>query len=247
MSIPKVSIFGVPFSQLNFQDTVKLLTEAVRTRKPTHVITANPIMVMEAQGKPDYLDMMKRAELIVPDGAGIVWAAGYIGNPVAEKVAGIELLNELFRLGEEKGWKVFLLGASEEVIQEAANRLKGNYPKIQLVGVRNGFFKSDQDEEVIREILAAEPDLLFVGRGADTQEPWIDQYKSRMKVPVMMGVGGSFDIVAGKLKRAPKLFIKLRLEWFYRLLQEPWRYKRMLVLPKFMLKVVREKENVQKP
>ncbi|WJH36295.1 WecB/TagA/CpsF family glycosyltransferase [Paenibacillus sp. CC-CFT747] len=246
MNIPKVSIFGVPFSKLDFQDTIKLLCERIRERRTTQVITANPIMVMTALENPAYMAMMKRAEIIVPDGAGVVWAANYVGNPVAEKVAGIDLLHELLRIGENEDWKVFLLGTSPEVIQVAASRLKDRYPRIRLVGVRDGYFKSDQDEEVIREITAAEPDLLFVGRGADTQEPWIDRYKDRLHVPVIMGVGGSFDIMAGRLKRAPKLFIKLRLEWFYRLLQEPARYKRMLVLPKFAMKVMREKENVQK-
>jgi N-acetylglucosaminyldiphosphoundecaprenol N-acetyl-beta-D-mannosaminyltransferase len=120
------------------------------------------------------------------------------------------------------------------------------YPGIRLVGCKDGYFSEEQDEEVIAEIREAAPDLLFVGRSADKQEPWIAKYKNRLGVPVVMGVGGSFDVLSGKLKRAPVLFQRLHLEWFFRLLQEPWRYKRMLALPKFVMKVIREKDKVSK-
>ncbi|MBC8078713.1 MAG: WecB/TagA/CpsF family glycosyltransferase [Gorillibacterium sp.] len=238
-----VSIFGIPFSRLGFQDTVNLLVQAIEERRTTQVITGNPIMVMNAMDNAPYNAMMKRAELVVPDGAGVVWASRYKGQPVTEKVAGIELMEELIRIGEERDWKVFLLGTSPETIQIAAARLTERYPRIQLVGIHDGFFGPERDDEVIELIRLAQPDLLFVGRSSDTQEPWIDRYKDRLGVPVMMGVGGSLDIMAGKLKRAPKLFIKLRLEWFYRLACQPSRYKRMLALPKFVYKVIREKEN----
>lgn len=247
MNVPTVSIFGVPISKMNMSDTVRYLTDVIRNKQVHQVITANPIMIMAALDDPAYMAMMKRAELIVPDGTGVVWAAEYVGNPVSERVPGIELVHNLLRAGESYGWKVFLLGASPEVVQAAADRLKQQYPLIRFVGVRDGYFGPDQDAEVIDEIRRAEPDILLVGRSADKQEPWIDRYKHELQIPVMMGVGGSFDVISGKLKRAPEWFIKLRLEWFYRLLQEPWRYKRMLVLPKFAVKVIREKENVQKP
>ncbi|WP_249866353.1 WecB/TagA/CpsF family glycosyltransferase [Paenibacillus konkukensis] len=229
------------------KDTVALITRMIESGKPHQIITANPIMVMSALENPAYLNMMKSVDLIVPDGAGIVWAANYIGNPVTERVAGFDLLHQMMSHGESKGWKVFLLGASPEIIEAAALRLKEQYPALQLVGYRDGYFKTDKDMQVIENIRSHHPDILLVGRSADTQEPWIAQYKEQLQVPVIMGVGGSFDVLSGKLKRAPALFQKLRLEWFYRLLQEPWRYKRMLVLPKFAAKVIREKENVQKP
>lgn len=246
MNMPKVNIFGVPISKLGFRDTLAQLTAAVESRKPHQVITANPIMVMTAMEDPAYMQMMKAAEFVVPDGAGVVWAAGYVGNPVKERVPGIEMMQELFRIAEERGWRVYLVGASPEVIAIAAENIRKKHPRLILAGCRDGYFGPEADKEVIAEIRKAEPDLLFVGRSASTQDPWIGQYKEALGVPVMMGVGGSFDILAGKLKRAPKVFRQLRMEWLYRLLQEPYRYKRMLVLPKFALKVIREKENVQK-
>ncbi len=247
MTIPKVSIFGVPFSKLNMKDTVDHIAQMIESRHPHQIITANPIMVMSALENAAYLEMMKKADLIVPDGTGVVWAANYVGNPVAERVTGFDLIQNLMRLGQSNGWKIFLLGASPEIIEAAANRLKEQYPNLQLVGYRDGYFKSDEDQKIIENIRSHNPDILLVGRSADTQEPWIAKYKEQLQVPVIMGVGGSFDVMSGKLKRAPKLFQMLRLEWFYRLLQEPWRYKRMLVLPKFAMKVIREKDAVQRP
>lgn len=247
MSFPKVSIFGVPISKMSMRETVAYLSQAIEKRVPQQIITANPIMVMTALEQPDYMRMMKSADLVVPDGAGVVWASGYVNNPVAERVAGYDLIQELMKAGESKGWKVYLIGASPEVIEAAAARLQELYPRIQLVGFRDGFFGEKEEADVIQAVREAAPDILLVGRSADKQEPWIAKYKNELGVPVMMGVGGSFDVLSGKLKRAPVLFQKLKLEWFYRLLQEPWRYKRMLVLPKFAMKVIREKENVQKP
>lgn len=242
----KVRIYGIPVSKMDKRETVEYLARAVQEKRPHQVVTINPIMVMSALENPDNMAMMKRAELVIPDGAGVVWAARHIGNPVKERVPGIEVMGELLALAERKGWRVFLVGASPEVIRASADRMLALHPKLQLVGVRDGYFGEAEDETVIEEIRQARPDLLFVGRSAATQEPWIDKYKHRLSVPVMMGVGGSFDVWSGKVKRAPVLFRKLRLEWFYRLLREPKRFMRMLALPQFALKVIREKENVQK-
>ncbi|MDP4096074.1 WecB/TagA/CpsF family glycosyltransferase [Paenibacillus sp. P96] len=245
-TVPTVPIFGLLVSRLDMQQTVAWLTAAVSSRRPHQIITANPIMVMTALENADYMNVMRSAELLVPDGTGVVWAAEVAGMPVAERVAGFDLMHELFKVGETRGWKVYLLGSTAEVIQATAARLKELYPGVVICGIRDGFFGPDQDDEVIRAIREVEPDLLFVARGADTQEPWIARHKERLNVPVMMGVGGSFDVISGKSKRAPVVFQKLRLEWFYRLLKEPSRYKRMLALPKFAVKVLRARENVTK-
>lgn len=246
-SVPKVSIYGVPFSKMDMKQTVEYLIDAVERRDSHQVITANPIMVMTALGSPEYMSVMKQADLIVPDGTGIVWAAGYVGDPVAERVTGFDLVHELFRAGEKRRWKMFLLGSSPEVIEAAAAKLQLDYPAVRIVGIRDGYFQDSEDDEVVAQIRAADPDILFVARSADKQEPWIARYRRQLNVPIMMGVGGSFDVISGKLKRAPQVVQKLRLEWLYRLAKEPRRFKRMLALPKFAWKVVRDKENVTKP
>lgn len=241
-----VTIFGIPFSKWGMQETVQYLTGAISARKPHQVITANPIMVMAALENPSYKQMMQQADLIVPDGSGVVWASRVGGDPVAERVAGFDLLHELMKEGERHRWRVYLLGAGPEVVQEAANRLKMQYPGTEIVGYRDGYFGPEQDDEVIEGIRRTSPDLLFVARGADTQEPWIARHKQRLAVPVMMGVGGSFDVISGRTKRAPKVFQKLRLEWLYRLIKEPTRFRRMLALPKFAVRVLRERGNLTK-
>jgi N-acetylglucosaminyldiphosphoundecaprenol N-acetyl-beta-D-mannosaminyltransferase len=244
--IPTVTVYGIPVSKMNMQETVEYLSNAVADRRPHQVITANPIMVMAALQRPDYMEMMSKADLVVPDGAGLVWAARYIGHPVAERVTGYDLLHKLMKAGNERRWRIYLLGTTRETIRLAAENLQKKYPNIVIAGFRDGFFSSEEDRDVIAEIRKTEPDLLFVGRSVDTQEPWIARHRSELNIPVMMGIGGSFDVLAGKLKRAPLVFQKMRLEWFYRLLQEPWRYKRMLALPKFAFKVIRDKEQLQK-
>lgn len=247
-NIPTVSVFGISVCKWGMKDTVAYLTDLVEqdAGTPHQVITANPIMLMAAMEDPAYKKIMQEAELVIPDGTGLVWAAQKGGDPVDERVPGIELLHELMKAGERYRWKAYLLGSTSEVIQETAERLSLQYPGTEIVGFRDGYFGPDQDQEVIAAIKAAKPHLLFVARGADTQEPWIGKYKQELGVPIMMGVGGSFDIISGKTKRAPKSFQKLRLEWLYRLLSEPTRFKRMLVLPKFVMRVLREGENLTK-
>ncbi|MEF2968050.1 WecB/TagA/CpsF family glycosyltransferase [Paenibacillus sp. M1] len=245
-AVPTVSVFGISVCKWGMNDTLAHVAGMVESGKPHQIITANPIMIMAALEDPAYKKIMQDAELVIPDGTGLVWAAQKAGDPVTERVAGFDLLHELMKEGERRHWKVYLLGSTPEVIQEASRRLSIQYPGTEIVGFRDGYFGPDQDAEVIANIVAASPDLLFVARGADTQEPWIGKYKQALGVPVMMGVGGSFDIISGKSKRAPKAFQKMRLEWLYRLLSEPTRFRRMLVLPKFMVRVLRAGENLTK-
>lgn len=163
--LPTVPIFGIRISKVDMQTTVSYLTDAVRNREPHQVITANPIMVMAALENPSYMDIMKSAELVVPDGTGVVWAAEYCKEPVAERVAGFDLLHELLRQGESYSWKVYLLGSTPEVIRETVSRLQSQYPRIVIAGYRDGFFGPDADEAVIADIVKVQPDLLFVARG----------------------------------------------------------------------------------
>ncbi|ASS67255.1 WecB/TagA/CpsF family glycosyltransferase [Paenibacillus sp. RUD330] len=246
-TVPKVSIYGVPFSRMGMDETVEYLTNVIERGQPCQVVTANPIMVMMGLEDPAFHRMLREAELVVPDGAGVVWAAGYVGQPVRERVPGFDLMRRLFLEGEERGWSAYLLGTTQEVIDEAAARLKAQYPGVTIAGTHHGYFGEQEDAEVIARIRAVSPDMLYVARSASTQEPWIARYKQELGVPLIMGVGGSFDIIAGRLKRAPVFMQKLRLEWFYRLLQQPSRFRRMLVLPQFALRVIREKEKVTKP
>ncbi|HZG57513.1 WecB/TagA/CpsF family glycosyltransferase [Paenibacillus sp.] len=239
IAVPEtVSLFGVKVSKMDMQRTVAYLTEAVRAKRPTHVVTANPIMFMTGFEDESFLRMLQEADLVVPDGAGLVWAARRLGKPVAERVAGFDLVQELFAVGAREHWRVYLLGTSQELIEAARDRIVETYPGLRIVGCRNGFFGPSEDDEVVRDIVEAAPDLLLVGRATDTQDPWIAKHHHRLNVPVMIGVGGSFDVMSGKLKRAPVWMQKAGLEWLHRLLLQPTRWRRMLALPKFALKVM---------
>jgi N-acetylglucosaminyldiphosphoundecaprenol N-acetyl-beta-D-mannosaminyltransferase len=231
---------------MNMKETVNYLAQAIASQRPHRVVTGNPIMLMVGLENPSFHHTLSTAELVVPDGAGVVWAARHLKQPVQERVAGFDLMHELLREGEKRGWSVYLLGASSDIVATAYANLQKQYPGMRFVGYRDGYFTDREDGEVVAEIRAAKPDLLFVARSTMNQEPWIEKYQTTLGVPVVMGVGGSFDVVSGKLKRAPALFRKMGLEWFYRLLQEPSRYKRMLVLPRFALKVIKDGEKVLK-
>ena len=243
---PTVDLYGVPFSKMNMKETVDYLTEAVQSRRSHRVVTGNPTMLMAGFEDAAFYRSLRTADLIVPDGAGVVWAAKRAGQPVPERVAGFDLMHELLRVGDRQGWKAYLLGTTPDNIAAAHANLAVRYPGVQFVGYRDGFFTEREDGAVVAAIREANPDLLFVARSMMTQEPWLAKYQEVLQVPIMMGVGGTLDIAAGKLKRAPVLFQKLRLEWLYRLLQEPARYRRMLVLPRFVLKVVRDGDKILK-
>lgn len=245
-TFPTVSIYGVPFSKMDMRSTVHFLTERIEARKPTRVVTGNPIMLMAGLDDPEYRRVLATADLIVPDGSGVVWAARRLNQPVKERVAGFDLMHELLREGDLRHWSVYLLGSTQEVLEAAEANLARQFPGVRFVGRRNGYFSDQEDEAVIADIRRANPDLLFVARSAANQEPWIAKHEKALAVPVMMGIGGSLDVISGKLKRAPALFRRLGIEWLYRLIQEPWRYKRMLALPKFALKVIRDGDKVLK-
>lgn len=243
-SFSTVPIYGIPFSKMNMNETVAYLVRAVQARRSHRIVTGNPEMVMKSLRDPVFHRALATAELVVPDGTGVVWAARRAGQPVAERVAGYDLLHRLMREGDSRHWSVYLLGASQEVVEAARDRLAALYPGVRFAGIRNGYFTDRDDEAVVAAIRDARPDLLFVARSMDNQEPWLAKHQAALGVPVMMGVGGSFDVLAGKTKRAPSIFIRLRLEWFYRLLREPTRIRRMMVLPKFALKVARDGANL---
>jgi len=236
--VDTVSVFGFPVSRLGMKETTGYLAEAAESGETVQVVTINPVMIMEALHNPAYGEALRKGDLIVPDGAGVVWAAKRLGRPVAERVAGFDLLHALMAEADRRGWRVYLLGAEPEVVARAAERLARSYPGAVLAGYRDGYFDDSEDGEIVREIARVRPHLLFVARSAARQDPWIARHRDKLGAAILMGVGGSFDVIAGKLKRAPQSWQRLGLEWLYRLLQEPWRFKRMTALPRFALRVL---------
>ena len=235
----RVNLLGAPIDNLNMQENVQLLAEFVQSGNPHMIITLNPEYLYRAQNQPELMQLVHEADLVTPDGAGIVWAAKMAGTPVPERVTGIDLMLNLLPIAEQKGWGIFLLGSSPGVAEEAAEKLKNQHPALKIVGTHHGYFKPNEEPEIVAKITATKPQLLFVALGMPRQEQFIAKYKDQMNVPVSMGVGGSLDVIAGRVQRVSPWLQKLQLEWLGRLLKEPHRWQRQLVLPKFAALVIK--------
>ncbi|MFD2368410.1 WecB/TagA/CpsF family glycosyltransferase [Brevibacillus sp. GCM10020057] len=233
-------ILDVPFSTRGFRESVAYMVDRIESGARTHVVTANPEIVMLAREHQDFRSIVEQA-YVVPDGIGIVYAAKWTNQPIYERVTGVELLEALMAEADRRRWRVYLLGAHPDVIRLAAEKLTERYPGAGVVGYRDGYFRQDEEEQIVKEIAGKRPHLLFVALGAPRQEYWMAKYRDQLNASLMMGVGGSFDVISGKVKRAPAMWQKLHLEWFYRLLSQPSRWKRQLAIPRFVLTVLREK------
>ncbi len=233
--LPVYRALGIPYHPVTMEQTVERVEHYLQQDQFHLIVTLGTEMVMRAQQQQDFRDTVERADLVVPDGVGLVLASRYCGLKTPERVAGIELLHTLCRSlsGETR---FFLLGAAPGVAEEAAQTLRQLYPQVNIVGCQDGYFQDE--EEVFEKLSQAEPDVLLVGLGSPRQEVWMDQNRHRLPAKVGVGVGGSFDVLAGRLERAPEWMIRLHTEWFYRLLQQPSRWLRMLALPRFVLQVL---------
>lgn len=240
MQIKKpVKILGVPVHPLTMSESVAVLEEKLQKKEQAFVVTANAEIIMMCQQDKEYNNIVsEQADLVLPDGAGAVWAGRYLGNEVPERVAGFDLYNQLLKLSADKGYKAYFFGGAPGVAEAAKNKAEELYPGVQIVGCRNGYFTEAEEEAIIKEINDAAPDMLFVALGAPKQEKWLVKYRNQLKPRVLMGIGGSFDVLAGKMERAPKWMQEASLEWAFRLYKQPSRFMRMLALPKFVLKVI---------
>jgi N-acetylglucosaminyldiphosphoundecaprenol N-acetyl-beta-D-mannosaminyltransferase len=220
---------------LSMEETVCRIAEAIREKCFCRVITANPEMIYAASRDKDLQDLLNRADLVTADGYGVIWAAKFLGTPLRERVTGIDLLQALFPLAGENKWRLFFAGARPGVAEKAAGRIEREYPGI-IWQAEHGYFPAEDEFAVKEKIRLFGPDLLLAGLGAPRQEYWLAENPELAKVAI--GVGGSFDVLAGNVKRAPRMIRRLKLEWLYRLGQEPRRWKRQMVLPLFVLKVI---------
>lgn len=228
----KVDILGVKVNVLTMDQAVHMVKQWLGQPPKRMIFTVNPEIIMLAQEDQDFRQVLNEADLVTADGIGVVIASKKIGQPLPERVAGYDLQLRLFAETEAK---YYFLGAAEGVAQAAAKKIMDRFPKARVVGVQNGYFTDIQ--EVVKDINSCQPDILLVGLGAKKQEELIAKYKDQIQAKIFIGVGGSFDGFSGKVKRAPEFFIRLHLEWFYRLVKQPSRWKRMLKLPLFLLEV----------
>lgn len=233
-----VEVLGVKVDRITMQDARVILDGFLHERRNRLIVTANAEMVMMAQQDDELFQIMNTADLVLPDGVGVVWASGRLGNRVPERVAGYDLTQVLLQDAAAAGWKVFWLGAAPGIAEAAAKQAELKFPGLLTVGTHDGYFP-EGCEEIVESIRCAQPDLLLCALGVPRQEKWLSKNLDRLQVPVSIGVGGTFDVMAGKVKRAPLWWQKSGLEWAYRLIQQPGRLRRMLVLPVFAAQVIR--------
>ena len=233
----RVNILGVDVDAVTMAEAVDVVRRAMDTRAGVMVATANAEMLMRATHDEELRRILNASALVVPDGAGTVWAARHLGHAMPERVAGYDLAQELLRCAPAEGRRVYFFGSAPGVAEKAKAKAEQLYPGIEIVGVRNGFFSPADNASIIAEIRAARPDLLLVALGVPKQEKWIAAHLAELDVPVAIGVGGTLDVMAGVMKRAPYWMQKAKLEWLFRGLMQPKRAGRLLALPKFVLKV----------
>ena len=240
----RVKIFGVEIDNLTLDEIGEKTKKLVSTsNKNCNLIVApNVEFIMQAQKDREFFDILKSAKLATPDSIGVILAGKKQKKPFKERIPGQSYLRKVFEVGEKEGWTFYLLGGEGEVAKKAKQHLETLYPKTKIVGYHEGFFADDSEEKVIEEINSLKPNVLFVAMGAPIQEKWIYENRNKLKVDIAAGQGGTFDYEAGTVKRAPVWMQKCGIEWLWRLIKEPKRIKRMIVLPIFFLKVVFTKD-----
>ncbi|AOT73232.1 N-acetylmannosaminyltransferase [Geosporobacter ferrireducens] len=238
----RVEIMGVPIDAVDMPKAVDQAVAFFQQENLQVIYTPNTEIVMAAQQDPILLDAIKAANLVIPDGIGLIYASKILNKGLKERVTGVDLMGEVLSYCNQHGKSIYILGGKPGIAEVACKNIQIKFPEICISGFNDGYFQENETAAVIEKINQSNVDILFVGLGAPKQEKWIFQYRDKLKAKIAMGVGGGVDIWAGTVKRAPEVYQKLGLEWFYRLLKEPWRYKRMMSLPKFMIKVLFSKK-----
>ena len=233
----KVNVLGVAVDKLTLNEALQRVEAFLKEDRLHLIVTANPEIIMLARQDEQFAKILEQADLVTADGIGLVIGARILGEDLPERVTGIDLSSGIFRLAREKGWSFYLLGAAPGVAEAAAAQLVDKYPGLKITGWNHGYFQDS--EPILREIEARRPDILLVALGMGRQEKWVWEHGHRLPVKLAIGVGGSLDVYAGRVQRAPELFQRLGLEWLYRLVRQPSRLGRMLVLPVFLWKVLK--------
>ncbi|MBY0360000.1 MAG: WecB/TagA/CpsF family glycosyltransferase [Candidatus Obscuribacterales bacterium] len=233
-------VLGYPVDVVDEEQAIAVVESAWNLRRGLQIVTLNAEMIVAAQQDAELDRIIRHAHLIVPDGAGVVWAVKLNGQPI-NRLPGIELSAALLGRAALNGRKVALLGGKPEVVENLQAVLLQKFPGLKIVAARHGYFSLDDEERIVDELAKYEPELILVALGVPKQEYFIDRWHSSFPSSVMVGVGGSFDVWTGQVKRAPAYMRQLNLEWLYRLVSEPWRYKRILsCLPNFFFQVLQD-------
>ena len=227
---PTVRIFDIPIKAMTMEQVLDLVHRAILASVPLQIGVVNAAKVVNMYRNPALNADVLSSDVILADGTSVVWASHILGAPLPERVAGIDLMMGMLERGQKNGYRVYLFGATEEVNRTVAEQITTDYPGVVVAGRRNGYFSADEEEAIANDISQSKPDILLVAITSPKKEQFLARWSDRVNVPICHGVGGSFDVYAGKVKRAPLSWQRCGMEWLYRLLQEPGRmWKRYLV------------------
>ncbi len=229
-----VEIVGINIDNITSAEAIAKLDGFLEGKDAKLIFTPNSEILVDAVKDIQFTEILNKGDMVLPDGIGVVIASRFYNKPIKERVAGYDIMCSIIELANQKGKSIYILGGKEGIAEEAAEKLKKDYGNLRIAGLHNGYFDDEEEKRIINDIINLKPDIVFVALGAPKQEKWI--YRNRhIPARIIMGVGGSIDVIAGKVKRAPEFYQKAGLEWFYRLIKEPKRIFRVLKLPKFIL------------
>ena len=239
-----VRILGIDIDNIDIEDAGNITKNLIEnSNKSCKIVVApNTEFIMMAQKDKEFFEILRSAELATPDSVGIMIGGKKQNKPFKQRIPGQSYFRKILEVGEKENWSFYFLGGKGDVPKLTAEHVKKDYPNINIVGYHEGFFENESEEAVISEINKLQPNVLFVAMGAPLQEKWIAKHKNELKVDVAAGQGGTFDYEAGKIKRAPKIFQTLGIEWFWRLILQPSRFFRMLALPVYLIKITFTKD-----
>ncbi len=234
-----IEILGYPIYSGYKKEILNDIEEIVSSEGCVHIVSGNPEVLYQGLfEKPLYENFTSKRSLIIPDGVGVIFSAKVKGLKVKEKIAGIEVMQDIISYCNRKNKSIYLLGSKDSIVRKCKINIEATYKDINVVGYKDGYFDLDNCDDIIEDINKCNPDVLFVAMGCPRQERFIIKHMDKLHCKLFMGVGGSFDILAGELKRAPKWMITFGIEWLYRILKEPFRIKRMKSIPKFMIRAI---------
>lgn len=240
----KIKILGVNIDNITEEEVAIRTKELIeKSNKSCKLIVApNVEFIMQAQKDKEFFDILQKAELATPDSIGVIIGGKLQKKPFKQRIPGQAYFRKILETSEKEGWTIYLLGGKGDIPLKTKQNVEKIYPNLKIVGYHEGYFEKDSEEDVIKQINKLQPNILFVALGAPRQEKWIAKNQSKLKVDVAAGQGGTFDYEAGNIKRAPKWIQKIGMEWFWRLILQPSRIKRMSVLPVYLLKIIFTKD-----
>ncbi|WP_119072831.1 WecB/TagA/CpsF family glycosyltransferase [Aggregatilinea lenta] len=242
-----VTVLGVPLDAITFDGLLAQIDAWIVADDGLHqVCTVSPEFVMIAQDDPAFMQVLREADLCVADGIGLLFAARYLGKPLPQRVTGSDGVPLIAERAAREGWSLYLLGAAPGVAERAAQILTERYPGLRIAGTYAGSPAPDEEADIVARVNASSADILLVAYGAPRQDVWIAHNRAHLETHVALGVGGTFDFIAGTVPRAPRWMQRLALEWLFRLIIQPWRWRRMLRLPRFVWGVLRHGEDAAK-